>query len=327
MLKGKIVLITGGTGSIGRELIRQVLAEKPAQVRVFSRDESKQHQLLEDLKHPKNLRLFIGDIRDKERLAFAFQNVDVVFHAAALKHVPSCEYNPFEAVATNIIGSQNIIDVALKKGVDKVVAISTDKVVDPVGVMGTSKLMMEKLMINANYYKGDATTKFSCVRFGNVAWARGSVLPLWKTQVEQGGTITITNNEMTRFMMSIEDASRLVIEASELMQGGETFILKMPSIALVDLAKEFVRKYYPKKKVSIKMIGSRAGEKVHEALIGPGDGEMLENGRMYISIPHIWVHTGVEERKRAYPGFKKRAGTDECPSLNFIDVKAVREII
>lgn len=327
MLKGKIVLITGGTGSIGRELVRQVLAEKPAQVRVFSRDESKQHGLLQEFKHPKNLRLFIGDIRDKERLAFAFQNVDVVFHAAALKHVPSCEYNPFEAVATNIIGSQNVIDAALKNRVDKVVAVSTDKVVDPVGIMGTSKLMMEKLMVNANYYKGDAGTKFSCVRFGNVAWARGSVLPLWKSQVENGDSLTVTNNEMTRFMMSIRDASRLVIEASNLMHGGEIFILKMPSITLVDLAKEFVHKYYKEKKVKIKIIGNRAGEKVHEGLIGPGDGEVLENGRMYISIPNIWVYTGVAEKKQKYPGFKKRVGSDNCPSSKYIDVPAVRKII
>lgn len=327
MLKGKIVLITGGTGSIGRELVRQVLAEKPAFVRVFSRDESKQHELMQELKHPKNLRLFIGDIRDKDRLAFAFQNVDVVFHAAALKHVPSCEYNPFEAVATNVVGSQNVINAALKNGVDKVVTISTDKVVDPVGVMGTSKLMMEKLMINANYHKGDAVTKFSCVRFGNVAWARGSVLPLWKSQVEQGGALTVTNNEMTRFMMSIRDASRLVIEASTLMHGGEIFILKMPSITLVDLAKEFIQKYFPRKKVEIKIIGNRIGEKVHEGLIGSGDGRVLENSRMYIGIPHIWEHTGVAEKKRTYPGFKKRISTDNCPSSNFIDVSAVRKII
>lgn len=327
MLKGKIVLITGGTGSIGRELVRQVLAEKPAQVRVFSRDESKQFELVQELKHPTNLRLFIGDIRDKERLAFAFQDVDIVFHAAALKHVPSCEYNPFEAVATNIVGSQNVINAALKNKVDKVVAISTDKVVDPVGVMGTSKLMMEKLMVNANYYEGDAGTKFSCVRFGNVAWARGSVLPLWQSQAEQGNALTVTNNEMTRFMMSINDASRLVIEASKRMYGGEIFILKMPSITLVDLAKEFIRKYFPKKKVGINIIGNRIGEKVHEALIGSGDGEVLENGRMYISIPHIWEHTGVAEKKRIYPGFKKRAGTDRCSSASFIDVPAVRKII
>ena len=327
MLKDKIVLITGGTGSIGKELVRQVLAEKPAQVRVFSRDESKQHELLQELKHPKNLRLFIGDVRDKGRLSFALQNVDIVFHAAALKHVPSCEYNPFEAIATNVIGSQNVIDAALKNGVERVVAISTDKVVDPVGVMGTSKLMMEKLMINANYYKGDAVTKFSCVRFGNVAWARGSVLPLWKSQVEQGRAITVTNNEMTRFMMSIKDAARLVIEASELMQGGEVFILKMPSIALIDLAKEFVRKYYPRKKVAIRVIGNRAGEKVHEGLIGPGDGEVLESARMYLSTPNVWVYTGVEEEKHVYPGFKKRAGTDQCPSSDFINIAAVRKII
>ncbi|MDO8482069.1 MAG: SDR family NAD(P)-dependent oxidoreductase [bacterium] len=329
IIKGKIVLITGGTGSIGRELLRQVLIEHPAQVRVFSRDESKQHELMEEFNHPKNLRLLIGDVRDKERLNFAFQDVDIIFHAAALKHVPSCEYNPFEAVRTNILGSQNVIDDAIANHVGRVVAISTDKVVDPIGVMGTSKLMMEKLIINANYYKGNAPTKFSCVRFGNVAWARGSVLPLWKNQAEKNGVITVTNGDMTRFMMSIKDAAKLVIEASNLMQGGETFILKMPAITLTDLAKEFLDKYYPRKKISIKLIGNRIGDKLHEGLIGPGDGEVLENARMLISTPDIWTytHSPAEERKRKYTGFKKRKDTDSYMSNQYIDVSAVRKII
>lgn len=326
-IKGKIVLITGGTGSIGSELLRQVLAERPAQVRVFSRDESKQYALLEEFNHPKNLRLLIGDVRDKERLSFAFKNVDVIFHAAALKHVPFCEYNPFEVVHTNILGSQNVVDAAIANNVKRVVAISTDKVVNPVGVMGTSKLMMEKLMINANYYKGNAPTKFSCVRFGNVAWARGSVLPLWKQQAEKNGAITVTNGKMTRFMMSVQDAAKLVIEASNLMRGGETFILKMPAITLADLAKEFLGKYYPRKKVSVKLIGDRAGEKLHEGLIGPGDGEVLENARMFISIPNIWTYTPVGKRKLDYSGFKKRTDTDHYMSSHYIDVDAVKKII
>jgi len=326
-IKGKIILITGGTGSIGRELLRQVLREHPAQVRVFSRDESKQYSLLEELNHPGNLRLLIGDVRDKERLNFAFKNVDIVFHAAALKHVPSCEYNPFEAVSTNILGSQNVIDAAILNNVGRVIAISTDKVVDPIGVMGTSKLMMEKLVINANYYRGSAPTKFSCVRFGNVAWARGSVLPLWKNQAEKSGLITVTNGNMTRFMMSIKDAARLVIESINLMQGGETFILKMPSITLSDLAKEFLKKYYARKKISVKLIGNRAGEKLHEGLIGHGDGEVLENGRMFISIPNIWIYTGMEIGRRKYSGFKKRKDTDPYLSSHYIDVDAVRKII
>src|SRR3989344_3861067 len=326
-IRGKIVLITGGTGSIGRELLRQVLAEAPAQVRVLSRDESKQYALLQEFRHAKNLRLLIGDVRDKERLTFAFQNVDIIFHAAALKHVQSCEYNPFEAVQTNIIGSQNVIDAAIANHVERVVAISTDKVVDPIGVMGTSKLMMEKLIINANYYKGDAPTKFSCVRFGNVAWARGSVLPLWKQQAEKTGVITVTNGKMTRFMMSMQDAARLVIEASDLMQGGETFILKTPAITLTDLAKEFIKKYYAHKKISIALIGDRAGDKLHEGLIGPGDGDVLENSRMFISIPNIWAYTREAKKKRTYGGFKKRKDTDRCLSSDYINVSAVRKII
>ena len=330
VIKDKIILIIGGSGSIGRELVRQVLALKPAQVRVLSRDESKQHDLLHELGHPDNLRLFIGDIRDKERLSFACKGVDVIFHAAALKHVPSCEYNPFEAVRTNITGSQNVIDVAIANNVGRVLAISTDKVVDPVGVMGTTKLMMEKLIINANYYRGDTPTNFSCVRFGNVAWARGSVLPLWKNQAEKRGAITVTNSEMSRFMMSIQDAVRLVIESGNIMRGGEIFILKMPSITLGQLAKEFIAKYYKRKKIAVKIVGDRIGEKMHEGLIGSGDGKVLESAKMFISIPNVWEYTGdkaAAKRKRDYAGFTKRKGDGHYMSSEHIDVAAVRKIL
>jgi len=330
IIKDKIILITGGTGSIGKELVRQVLKLKPAQIRVFSRDESKQHDLLEELGHPKNLRLFIGDVRDKERLFFACKGVDVIFHAAALKHVPSCEYNPFEAVHTNITGSQNVIDAAIANDVDRVVAISTDKVVDPVGVMGTTKLMMEKLVINANYYRGNNPTKFSCVRFGNVAWARGSVLPLWKKQAEQNGTITVTNNDMSRFMMSIRDAVSLVIEAGDIMRGGEIFILKMPAITLAQLAKEFIVKYYPGKNIAINIIGDRGGEKLHEGLIGSGDSHVLESPKMFISIPNVWEYIGnkaAAKRRWDYAGFTKRKGTDHYMSSDHMNVAAVREML
>jgi len=327
MLKGKVILITGGTGSIGRELAKKILKHKPAQLRVFSRDESKQHALREELGCPQNLRFLIGDIRDKERTDYAFRDVDIVFHAAALKHVPSCEYNPFETVHTNIIGSQNVINAALSNNVDRVVAISTDKVVNPTSVMGTSKLMMEKLIINANYHRGNKPTKFSCVRFGNVAWARGSVLPLWKKQIEKNRKITVTNNEMTRFMMSIENAVDLVLEAGNLMQEGEIFILKMPAIPLSDLAKEFIVKYYPEKKIKIQITGDRAGEKIHEGLISAEDGDVLENSKMFISIPNVWSYTGRKEKKRKYSGFKKRKDKDAYLSSEHIDIKKVKKII
>lgn len=327
MFKDKIVLITGGTGSIGRELVRQVLAEKPAQVRVYSRDESKQHDLKEELGRPKNLRLLIGDIREKERLMFALQGVNIVFHAAALKHVPSCEYNPFEAIQTNVIGSQNVVNASILSGVDRVIAISTDKVVNPSSIMGISKLMMERLVINANYYKGDVPIKFSCVRFGNVAWSRGSVLPLWRDQAEKNSEITVTNNDMTRFFMSIKDAAKLVIEAGKTMRGGEIFILKMPSVTLSDLGKKFIEKYYPKKNIKIKKIGGRAGEKIHEELIGPGDDYVLENGKMFISIPNIAQYTGKETHTGTYPGFKLRKDKDSYSSREYIDTDRISKII
>ena len=326
-LKNKVILITGGTGSIGKELVRQVLREKPAQVRVFSRDESKQYELDQELGHPKNLRLLIGDVRDKDRLLFAFKGVDVVFHAAALKHVPSCEYNPFEAIRTNVMGSQNVIDAAIAHNVDRVVAISTDKTVNPTSVMGISKLLMERLVINANYYKGGSPIKFSCVRFGNVAWSRGSVLPLWKNQAEKKGEITITNDAMTRFFMSIKDAVGLVIESSRIMQGGEIFILKMPAITLAELATEFIRKYFPHKKIKIKKIGNRAGEKLHEELISSGDDHVLENKHMFISIPNIWQHLDMEARERTYSGFKVRVDTDSYQSSEHIQATSIRTII
>ncbi|MDP3696584.1 MAG: SDR family NAD(P)-dependent oxidoreductase, partial [Candidatus Taylorbacteria bacterium] len=175
----KTILITGGTGSIGSALVKELLPYNPKQIRIFSRDQNKQYELMEELGDQPHVRFLVGDIRDENRLNLALNNVDIVFHAAALKHVPSCEYNPFEAVKTNIIGSQNIIEAALEHNVDKVIGISTDKVVYPTSVMGTSKLMMEKLFSSAYHYMGQKNTKFACVRFGNVAWSTASVLPIW----------------------------------------------------------------------------------------------------------------------------------------------------
>src|SRR3989344_5708608 len=191
IFKNKTILVTGGTGSIGSGIVRQLLDRQPKQVRVLSRNETRQYELLESLDYPNNLRMFIGDMRDRERMQLAFRGVDIVFHAAALKHVPFCEYNPSEAMKTNIIGSHNIIDAALHAGVKKVVAISTDKVANPFNVLGASKLMMEKLFINSNFFLANKI-KMACVRFGNVAWASGSVLPMWKNQAEAKEVISVT---------------------------------------------------------------------------------------------------------------------------------------
>jgi len=327
--RNKTILVTGGTGSIGSELVAQLLKFKPKQIRVLSRDESKQYYLQERLNYPKNLRLLIGDIRDKERLDLALRNVDIVFHAAALKHVPFCEYNPFETVKTNILGSQNIIDAALKYGVKKVVAISTDKAANPDNIMGTSKLMMEKLFINANYYTGKAETKFSCVRFGNVAWARGSVLPLWKNQAERKKTIHVTDKEMTRFLMTIDNAAKLVLKAAQLSHGGEIFILKMPAIKLADLANLFIKKHFPGQKIKIKVIGLRPGEKIHEELFGGNDQykQILENKEMLIIVPNIEIYH-LTRPLEPYPGFQKRnASSGSYSSKDSIDIKKIKKIV
>lgn len=326
--KGKTILVTGGTGSIGSELVKQLLAYEPKQLRVFSRDENRQYYLMEQLHRPKNLRFFIGDIRDKDRLDFAFQDVDIVFHAAAMKHVPLCEYNPFEAVKTNILGSQNVIDIALKHNIDKVIGISTDKAANPSNVMGTSKLMMEKLLINANFYRGWARTKFSCVRFGNVAWARGSVLPLWIKQAEYDGEIHITNPDMTRFFMSISQAINLVLETARLTSGGEIFILKMPSIRIKDLAKMFIQKYFPQKKIVVKQIGNRPGEKTHEDLYTPNfkPKSQFENKDMIIIIPEVNIFELVQP-ERTYKGFVRKKNIAEYCSDKSINVKKIKEIV
>lgn len=326
----KIILVTGGTGSIGSELVRQLITYKPKQVRILSRDQNKQCQLSEELKHSSSLRFLIGDIRDRERLDLAMENVDIIFHAAALKHVPSCEYNPFEAIKTNIIGSQNIIDLARKHRVKKIIAISTDKAVNPNSIMGTSKLMMERLFINANQYLTHLGTKFACVRFGNIAWTNGSVLPIWLKQIEKNNEIAITNPDMTRFLMSTNQALNLVIKAAKLTKGGEIFILKMPAIKLGDLAKVFVEKYAAKKKVKIRHIGNRGGEKEHEELVAVSDldRDIFENKEMLIIAPPQPVY--FKEREiRSYSGFTKIKNPVSLTvsSTNSLNIDAIKKFI
>lgn len=285
--KDKIILVTGGTGSIGSALVRQLLKRQPKQIRILSRNDSKQYHLLESLGYPKNVRALLGDIRDPQRLDLAFEKVDIVFHAAALKHVSFCEYNPLEAIKTNVIGSQNVIDAAFKNKVEKVVAISTDKAAHPGNMMGLSKLMMEKLLTNTTYFS-EGKTKLACVRFGNVAWSEASVLPLWKKQAERYQKIDLTDREATRFFMSIEQAVKLVLKAGELTKGGEIFILKMPSIKVVDLAEVFLKKHFAGQKIKVKIINKRIGDKTHEDLFDLNDHQklILENDQMFVVLPN-----------------------------------------
>jgi UDP-N-acetylglucosamine 4,6-dehydratase/5-epimerase len=304
MLQGKKVLITGGTGSIGSEIVRQVLAQNPAVVRIFSRDESKQFALQHELADFTNVRYLVGDIRDKNRLNYATKDIDVIFHAAALKHVPSCEYNPFEAVKTNVIGVQNIIEAAIENNVERVVSISTDKVVNPMNTMGATKLLSERLILAAEYYKGSAQTIFSCVRFGNVMGSRGSVIPLFKQQIEAGKPVTLTDREMTRFMMSIPQAARLVLRAAELAKGGEVFVLKMPVLKIEDLAQMLIDDYKEKRDSQttseIVEVGVRPGEKVYEELMTLEESERAyENDIMYAIYSHL------DDDWQAPVGFRK----------------------
>lgn len=269
--KDKIILVTGGTGSIGSEIVKNLIKLQPKIIRVLDNNETALFELEQET-NSTNIRTFIGDIRDKERLKRAFENVDIVFHAGALKHVSLCEYNPFDAVKTNVLGTQNVLNAALDMNVKKVILISTDKAVSPINVMGATKLLAERLTISANYYVGDRDTVFSCVRFGNVLDSRGSVVPIFKKQIEKGGPLTITDPKMTRFVMSIPEAVNLILHAGEIAEGKEIFILKMPALNIVDLAevmKEILASQYGYNpdSIEIEYIGKRRGEKMFEELM------------------------------------------------------------
>jgi UDP-N-acetylglucosamine 4,6-dehydratase/5-epimerase len=293
VFEGKKILVTGGTGSIGSEIVRQLLRYNPSVIRIFSRDESKQYFLQQELSEYDNIRFLIGDIRDKERLEYAVKDIDIIFHAAALKHVPACEYNPFEAVKTNVLGVQNIIEAAIDQNVEKVVAISTDKVVNPMNTMGATKLLSERLISAAEYYKGSSRTIFSCVRFGNVMGSRGSVIPLFKSQIKENRPLTLTDERMTRFMMSIPQAARLVLDAGKNAIGGETFVLKMPVLLIKDLAEVLIDDYNAKytstrDALNIKEVGIRPGEKLYEELMTVEESERaFENDQMYMITSHL----------------------------------------
>jgi len=276
----KVVLITGGTGSFGKKLTRILLDEyQPAKIIVFSRDELKQHEMRASGYEAPNLRYFIGDVRDRDRLKRAFEGVDIVIHAAALKQVPACEYNPMEAIKTNILGSSNVIDAALDAGVERVVALSTDKAVNPVNLYGATKLAAEKLFIQSNSYAGGRTTRFSCVRYGNVVGSRGSVVPVFLRQRENG-ELTVTDDRMTRFWISLEQGVRFVIRCTEEMHGGEVFVPKIPSMSILELAKAIA----PEAKVNV--IGIRPGEKLHEVLISEDEARTtVELEDMYVVQP------------------------------------------
>ena len=288
MFDDKTVLVTGGTGSFGKCFVTTLLRDhNPKKLIVLSRDELKQHEMrLAGFDDPR-LRYFIGDVRDRERLQRAFRGVDVVVHAAALKQVPACEYNPFEAIQTNIIGGRNVIDAALDNEVERVVALSTDKAVSPANLYGATKLVAEKLFVQANSYAGDGPTRFSCVRYGNVVGSRGSVIPLFREQ-RRSGRLTITDERMTRFWITLPQGVQLVIQAAETMHGGEVFIPKIPSMNILDLAKAMGPD------CEIDTIGIRPGEKLHEVLISEDESRhTVEVDDFFVILPlHPWWSGG-----------------------------------
>lgn len=284
--RGKTILVTGGTGSIGREIVQQVLACEPAAVRILSRNENNQFAMWQQLQHHPNVRFLLGDIRDKERLVRAVEGVQVVFHAAALKHVPLCEYNPFEAVKTNVLGTQHLIEAALDHDVERLIAINTDKSVSPINTMGATKLLAEKLVAAATLYKGPHPTICANVRFGNVIGSNGSVLPLFVEQTRRGGPLTVTDAGMVRFFMTIPQAVSLVLDAAVQARGGETFILKMPVMRVMDLARAVLDLLAPGMDIPIVTTGIRPGEKLHEELMTPEEALIAEDAeQMYIVRP------------------------------------------
>ena len=290
----KIVLVTGGTGSFGTKFIEVALKEcNPRAIRIYSRDEMKQHLMAQTFKDER-LRFFIGDVRDKDRLQRAMKCVDIVIHAAALKQVPACEYNPFEAVQTNILGAKNVIEAAIDNGVKRVIALSTDKAVNPVNLYGATKLVAEKLFVQGNSYSGAHGTIFSCVRYGNVVGSRGSVIPLFLEQCKTN-VVTVTDKRMTRFWITLGQGVEFVIRCLDLMHGGEIFVPKIPSMRMVDLVQAIAPK------CQVQFTGIRPGEKIHESLLADGEiRHTVDVGEMFVVEPQFpWW--GKENWKNGLP--------------------------
>ncbi|MFC1621718.1 UDP-N-acetylglucosamine 4,6-dehydratase (inverting) [Candidatus Omnitrophota bacterium] len=302
IFKSKTVLITGGTGSFGKKLTGTLLKKhNPKKVIIYSRDELKQYEMQQQFRDYENIRFFIGDVRDKDRLLMAFHDVDYVFHTAALKQVPAMEYNPAEAVKTNTLGALNIINAAIERKVKKVVALSTDKACNPINLYGATKLCSDKLFIAGNSYSGKAMTRFSVVRYGNVLGSRGSVVPFFSQKLKEKGAIPVTDARMTRFLITLEHAVDFVIRCASLMHGGELFVPKIPSVKIIDLARTIA----PRRK--IKIVGIRPGEKLHEVMVSEDNARTtLEFKDYYIVRPSFpWWNDGNHTRgKRVPDGFR-----------------------
>lgn len=324
MLDNKTILITGGTGSFGKSFTKYVLSHyNPGKIIIYSRDEYKQFIMQNEFKeYESKMRYFIGDVRDKDRLRRAFEGVDYVIHAAALKQVPACEYNPNEAIYTNINGAQNVIDAALDTNVKRVVALSTDKAVNPVNLYGGTKLVSDKLFVAANAYAGNKDINFSIVRYGNVAGSRGSIIPVFHNIIKNGGTqLPITDFRMTRFWISLTEGVELVIKALTEAKGGETFISKIPSFKVTDLAEAMLPGCIKKE------IGIRPGEKLHEIMVTPEDSfNTYEYDKHFIVYPQVvWNDRQVPDLSgtRVAEGFSYSSGNN----TKWLTVEDIRELL
>ncbi|WP_114351494.1 UDP-N-acetylglucosamine 4,6-dehydratase (inverting) [Saliterribacillus persicus] len=316
--ENKTLLVTGGTGSFGKKFIKRILSTNLSKVIVFSRDELKQYEMEKEFTDSR-MRFFIGDVRDKDRLYRAFDGVDYVVHAAALKHVGACEYNPFEAVKTNINGAQNIVEAAIDRGVKKVIALSTDKAANPINLYGATKLASDKLFVAANSYAGDKETSFAVVRYGNVVGSRGSVVPFFE-KIKETGTIPITDERMTRFWITLEQAVEFVIDNFERMHGGEIFIPKIPSMNITDLAQAIAPE------CKMEFIGIRPGEKLHEAMITEDDArKTLDMGDYYVIQPEFpwWNKDLAHQGKVLEDGFSYVSNVND----DWLTIEDLRELV
>lgn len=326
----KKILIIGGTGTIGNGLIKELIKQEPEVIRIFSRDEYKQFIMENRLNDKGKFRFLIGDVRDYERVERAMNDIDIVFNLAAMKHVPACEYNPSEAIKTNVIGMENVIKAAMYYNIDAVVFTSSDKAINPANSYGATKLLAEKLVQAANFSKGTAKTKFVAVRFGNVMGSRGSVIPFFKKQIEENKGITITDPEMTRFMMTLSQAVKLIMYAGERAIGGEAFVLKMPVIKLQHLAEVVVeetckRLDINREAVQINNIGLRAGERRFEELMTREESEFaFDLGHMYSVLPLTY-----SENLREFYNKYERAeiGSYNSSDIDIISKEEVRTLL
>ena len=321
MIKNKNILITGGTGSFGKKFIFELLKNNDSnRIVVYSRDEQKQYNLSKQI-NSKKIRFFIGDVRDKMRLDSAMENIDIVIHAAAMKHVDIAEYNPMEAIKTNVLGAQNVIDASLNNSVSKVIALSTDKASSPINLYGATKLTSDKLFVAANNFKGSRDIKFSVVRYGNVMGSRGSVIPLFLEQ-RKNNIFTITDKKMTRFNITLEQGINFVLNSLKIMKGGEIFVPKIPSYKIIDIVHAI------SKNANIKIIGIRPGEKIHEEMISSEESlNVIEYKNFYVVIPNSKFNP--INKKKYMKIFKNGKNTKEnfnYTSNNNIDFLTVSQL-